>query len=100
MCACMYLRVFWFVYLHFYLLNSSQNVFELPFGWNINNHICVPLIIALDEKHNWENRIKTVGVTVLPCSHANMAAVTSSILLISQKRNAHHKTYGEPFDES
>ena len=48
--VCMYAFACVLVCFSFYLLNSSQNVFELPFGWNINNHICVPLIIALDEK--------------------------------------------------
>ena len=30
-----------------------------------------------------ENRIKTMSVTVLPCFHANIATVTSSIMLMT-----------------
>ena len=37
-----------------------------------------------------ENRIKTVAVRVPVWKHAGMAAVTSSIMLMSQNMNAHH----------
>ena len=38
-----------------------------------------------------ENHIKTVSVTVTPCFHANIAAVKSSIMLISRNTNSHHE---------
>ena len=37
-----------------------------------------------------ENRIKTLTVTVLPCFRTNMAAVTSSIMQMSQNSTAQH----------
>ena len=47
-----------------------------------------------------ENRMKTMTMTVLPCFHTNMAAVTSSIMQMSQNSNKHNWTHEGPFWKS
>ena len=92
---------------HFVHVTSGFNGFsnrhlDLKVSDDVERWFTIPNIVKRHTIHmaNLMNIGSKLAVTVLSFFSFKMAAVTSSIMLMSLNSNAHNKTYRRPFVES